>query len=158
MIYQVDGGCGAEAKYKCQGVERGRRQGWKGGEGCLRSEFIQVLENVTNVNISQIPRTGIVIINPWTKSEWRSELFRYEPPHVSRGLLTLSSLPFRPSFNASLVVVNSYALRLILGAFVVFHYKNVKKQKNKKKTQNSSRFFFCVSLSVSHFPLSRSVG
>lgn len=100
-----------------------------------KSKFIQLFGNVTNVNISKKKCVFIYLfLNKIQITEWG---FSYKPPHISRGL---SLLPFWPSSNASLLVVNSYALWLILGAFVVFHYK-------KKRKKKSSRFCFCVSLS-----------
>ena len=100
-----------------------------------KSKFIQLFGNVTNVNISKKESVFIYLfLNKIQITEWG---FSYKPPHISRGL---SLLPFWPCSNASLLVVNSYALWLILGAFVVFHYK-------KKKKKKGSGFCFCVSLS-----------
>lgn len=130
IFHQVDGDCGGE----WQGVERGRREGWKERKTYLQSE-ITIHPGVWKYELC------FHIISPLTTSKSQSKLFSYKPQHVSRRLLSLCSLPFWPSFNASLVFVHFYGQRLILGAFVVFHYK--------KKQKTAADFSFaCLSPSL----------
>lgn len=107
------------------------------GEDKKRRSEIQVLEDVTNVN------RRLFFIRPWAKSESQRAF--------SSGLLTPSPLRHWPSLDASLVVIRSPALWLMLGAFVVFHYKS-------EESQNSIWFFSSASLCLSLIFRSASVG